>query len=264
MYNQDSGNPQDDRWYNDMRRSFDERKAQWDADMQKMRSDFFTNSHGPQHYTAPIPSFPADRPPVETSYVRSPTDNRIRFMLRFHLPPQIGQNNLQLSVKDDVLTVTGRSEESANMTSHSSEVQRSITLPKGVLEHQITAVLTVDHVLVIECPIEGETPTKSSVRLSTEPVQLYHPAVTDSLGVTRTDSFDVRVPLGEGYEPNEVEVRLMGNRLYINAMHEERRPSSRAFREFSKEFDVPNFIDPDSIKAEIYKGVLRISAAPFS
>ena len=55
-----------------------------------------------------------------------------------------------------------------------------------------------------------------------------------------------------------MDVTSREHRLYIHARHEERQGGRTAFREFQKEYDLPNSSDTDHVKARLQAGVLYI------
>lgn len=63
------------------------------------------------------------------------------------------------------------------------------------------------------------------------------------------------------YEPEEIVVKTIGNKLQVYAKHEEKSDSRSVFREYNREFLLPDGTNPDSIKSSLSRdGVLTVEA----
>uniref|UniRef100_A0A1W7RB70 Alpha-crystallin B chain n=1 Tax=Hadrurus spadix TaxID=141984 RepID=A0A1W7RB70_9SCOR len=63
------------------------------------------------------------------------------------------------------------------------------------------------------------------------------------------------------YQPEEIMVKTVDNRLQVQAKHEEKTESSSVYREYNREFLLPQGTDPEQIKSALSKdGVLTIEA----
>ncbi|KAF7261138.1 hypothetical protein EG68_01651 [Paragonimus skrjabini miyazakii] len=72
--------------------------------------------------------------------------------------------------------------------------------------------------------------------------------------------FRLELPIDSEYSPAEIQIRTLNRRIYVTARHEERRSNRTAVREFSKEYDIPDNIDPESLEARLDNGTLYIEA----
>lgn len=61
------------------------------------------------------------------------------------------------------------------------------------------------------------------------------------------------------YEPDEIVVKTVDNRLTVHAKHEERSENRSVYREYNREFHLPDGIDIEQIKSSLSKdGILTI------
>ncbi|XP_014667530.1 PREDICTED: heat shock protein Hsp-16.48/Hsp-16.49-like [Priapulus caudatus] len=68
--------------------------------------------------------------------------------------------------------------------------------------------------------------------------------------------FDVR-----NYRPEEIKVQVDGNMLKVCASHEEKTENGEIFRQFSRQFTVPDNVNPEALKSMLTpEGVLNIEA----
>lgn len=63
------------------------------------------------------------------------------------------------------------------------------------------------------------------------------------------------------YEPEEIVVKTIDNKLQVYAKHEEKSDSRSVFREYNREFLLPEGTNPDLIKSSLSRdGVLTVEA----
>ncbi|XP_074604587.1 heat shock protein beta-6-like [Brevipalpus obovatus] len=63
------------------------------------------------------------------------------------------------------------------------------------------------------------------------------------------------------YEPEEIVVKTIDNRLLVHAKHEEKSEGREVFREYNREFMLPSGVDPWLIKSSLSRdGVLSVEA----
>lgn len=61
------------------------------------------------------------------------------------------------------------------------------------------------------------------------------------------------------YEPDEIVVKTVDNRLTVHAKHEERSENRSVYREYNREFHLPDGVDPELIKSSLSKdGILTV------
>jgi len=63
------------------------------------------------------------------------------------------------------------------------------------------------------------------------------------------------------YVPEEIVVKTVDNKLMVHAKHEEKTDSSSVYREYNREFLLPNGTNPEAIKSSLSKdGILTVEA----
>lgn len=63
------------------------------------------------------------------------------------------------------------------------------------------------------------------------------------------------------YEPEEIVVKTVDNKLLVHAKHEEKSDSKSVYREYNREFLLPKGTNPETIKSSLSKdGVLTVEA----
>lgn len=61
------------------------------------------------------------------------------------------------------------------------------------------------------------------------------------------------------YEPDEIIVKTVDNRLTVHAKHEERSENRSVYREYNREFHLPDGTDVEQIRSSLSKdGVLTV------
>lgn len=88
-------------------------------------------------------------------------------------------------------------------------------------------------------------------------LKIDNPIVTDQDGQKK---LAIRFNVSE-FKPEEITVKTMNNKLMIEAKHVEESPGRRVYREFSKQYILPNKIDALNLTSTLSKdGVLHIEA----
>ena len=272
-----------ERWFDDLRRRFDERRRQWDAEIRELRSSFFNSSTFPLIRPGPGGTIPAsfhlpassnrDDCPVVTGYERG-VDGNLHFLAQFDVR-RFHQDDVHVAVRDGQIIVSAIAESRVGTSSTSKQVTRTIDLPKGSKEADITASINIHNTLLIDVPIgsnvqnlpfnrthsssgmSGITST-SNLSESKRSTQLLTTPTASFLSSHSKFNFHVEVPVGSDYHPEEIQIRTLNNRIYVNARHEEKQSNRSTFREFSKEYDIPEHIDPKTIIARLEHGILHL------
>lgn len=278
-----------ERWFEDMRRRFDERRRQWDAEMQEMRSSFFNTPAFPLNKADPLslissrrytpPSTNSEDCPVVTSYERG-SDGNLHFLAQFDVQP-FHQDDVHVTVRDRQIVVTAVREQRVGTSSTSKQITRTVDLPKGAQESHINASISADNILLVDVPftsasqgiysyntISGSSGTSGLTTPSTisgtgRSSHLSSPAPSYIIAQTKP-KFHVEIPVGSDYQPEEIQIRTLNNRVYVSARHEEKQANKSTFREFSKEYDIPEHIDPKSISARLEYGILHLEGSSLS
>ena len=72
------------------------------------------------------------------------------------------------------------------------------------------------------------------------------------------------VEIGKEFKPEEVMVKTVDKKLQISAKHEEQVQGRTTMREFSKELELPENVDPNSVTASMSEDGKLIIEAPMS
>lgn len=273
-----------ERWFEDMRRRFDERRRQWDAEMREMRSSFFNtpnfspnnpdplSSISSRKYTLPLST--SEDCSVVTSYERG-ADGSLHFLAQFDVQP-FHQDDVHVTIRDGQIVVTAVKEQRTGTSSTLKQVTKTVELPRGAKEALISASISADSILLVDVPVSSAGHGISSTNTlsgSSGTISLATPSTTSgttgrgsqlssptpSYTISKTKpKFHVEIPVGSDYQPDEIQVRTLNNRVYVSARHEEKLSNRSTFREFSKEYDIPELIDPKSISARLEYGILHL------
>lgn len=93
-------------------------------------------------------------------------------------------------------------------------------------------------------------------------LQVENPFITDPTG---NKKLSLRFDCSQ-FKPEEISVKTMDKRLCIHAKHTEESPGRKVYREFTREYTLPQKVDPLRLTSTLSKdGVLQVEApAPAS
>ncbi|KAF8570656.1 hypothetical protein P879_01583 [Paragonimus westermani] len=243
-----------------------------------------------------IPSRKHVRSQPFTGTFETGTDGTTYFVASFEVS-EYPSENIRVSIKGDEVLVTARSEQQTDKMTSSLEYSRSIKLPEGANDELANATLTTDGVLTFTCPMRprfvrksfipsdsdvcsvDSQPSHSSLFSTKSRPQMYEHSRTEKIDVgasspsnriacgssysllgSNKPRFRLELPIDSEYSPAEIQIRTLNRRIYVTARHEERLSNRTAVREFSKEYDIPDNIDPESLEARLDNGTLYIEA----
>ncbi|KAG9511255.1 Heat shock protein beta-1, partial [Fragariocoptes setiger] len=110
------------------------------------------------------------------------------------------------------------------------------------------------HNAVLPTPHQPHPSTKSWLQSLNSP--LIHDSPNEGEGKVLKLRFDVTQ-----YDPSEIQVKTVDNRLQVQAKHEEIGDNRSCYREYNREFVLPDGTDPELIKSSLSKdGVLTVEA----
>jgi HSP20 family molecular chaperone IbpA len=165
----------------------------------------------------------------------------------------------------------------------SREFSRQIDIPPNVDPITLRSTLSKDGILQVEAPVAA--PSYDKVRaigadpgLRSSPALgpgLFYsglssvdpPAVHSQRNVATADAnqstFRIAVDIGADFEPGDLTVKTVDRKLIVHARHEIKTPGRTSCREFNREFDLPEGIDPQTVSASLGEdGRLVIEAPP--
>ncbi|KAA0194987.1 hypothetical protein FBUS_05331 [Fasciolopsis buskii] len=73
--------------------------------------------------------------------------------------------------------------------------------------------------------------------------------------------FRFELPIDSDYLPSKIQICTLNHQIHLNARHEEHLINRTALREFFKEYDIPDNVDPKCLEAKFENGILYIEAA---
>ncbi|CAH8526848.1 unnamed protein product [Schistosoma turkestanicum] len=348
--------------YDDMKRRMEERRKQWDEEFKffhhddddeplimssnrlKSSNDNLFHRSREQQINSSISSLNDHSPMLttpSTGYEQFP-DGSVHFVANFNLTgydPEL----LKVFVRDGKLMIIAKTEHNQsaqhglhtttnttnnNKTSSKREYTHSINLPPNADDTKISAVLSLNGILTVSCPMKPPIFSLSSTSLqsphsdnllsywnkqpsptrrTSQPYshkfnnvkspkfnQHYsstHSSLSDCcdmttlqqdqhdycgerhsslnqlqhqqpLRQTKSSRFHLELPIDHEYSPGEIQIKTLNHRIYIRARHEERAPNRTAVREFSKEYDIPENIEPENLTAKFINGMLYIEESP--
>lgn len=97
------------------------------------------------------------------------------------------------------------------------------------------------------------------VRMDVQPIKLdiESPFVTDPEGNCK---LSLRFDCSQ-FKPEEVSVKTKDNTVNVHAMHEEEKDGRKVYKEFTREYTLPQGVDPNMLKCNLSTdGVLQIEA----
>ncbi|PVD34023.1 hypothetical protein C0Q70_05285 [Pomacea canaliculata] len=235
----------------------EQRRKQWDDEFERMRQEFFVLK--PSEKQASTNSL-ANVSSLKTAF-ETDSSGRQMFRVRFDVS-EFRPEEVQVKVQENKLIVNARHEEKTAQTSVSREYSRQVDIPNNVNQDHMTCVLSKDGILTIEGPAatpaltQRETflPVKNASEAPSSPTKtlgvgtpVKNPIVTDPDGSRR---MRLTVDVGE-FSPEEIVVKTTERKLIVHAEHEERTAGRTMHKEFNKEYDLPDSVDPASITAYI-------------
>lgn len=267
-----------DDWYADVQRRFDEQRRKMDEDMKRIEPN------------PGLSGLSRSRDNFSSGFERA-TGGGVQFMAQFELTGY-DPDSVKVCVKNQQLHVSAKTEDRSSTSRINREYMRSINLPIGAEDDKLSAVLSLDGILSVSCPMKPPPfsstqiplnennqsrvsddvgfhslrPFNRSYRLnnSREPTmsQSSHSLLShhddNFIKKHRRPRFRLELPIDNIYTPGEIQIKTLNNRIYVNARHEDRGSSRTAVREFSKEYDIPDSVNPESLAATFDDGILCI------
>ena len=284
--------------WDDMHARMERRRHEWEEEVERMRKDFFkltpTGSgssggvggptNGGEHITQTTNgggSLMAGKP--QEVYLEDGQGDR-KFRVSFDVS-QFSPNEINVRTQENKLIVHAKHEETGEGKNVSREFSRQIDLPKHVDPERLQSTLSKDGILQVEAPVAAPSydritadtaaPVRSMAHLpplqtsglsgsgSGSPGSSFKtgPVLTEQDGSRR---LKMTVEIGKEFKPDEVMVKTVDKKLQISAKHEEQVQGRTTMREFSKELELPDNVDPNSVTASMSEDGKLIIEAPMS
>ncbi|BFZ04957.1 hypothetical protein BsWGS_07996 [Bradybaena similaris] len=249
--------------WGDMESRMQERRKLWEDEFERMRQDFFTlkpAGKSPQALT------PMNLDAGMRSMFETDADGVQRFRVRFDVS-EFQPEEIQVKVQENKLIVNARHEEKSAQTSVSREYSRQVDIPSSVDQERMQCVLSKDGILSVEASLSQTSITSSEAifPIKSSPVKsldmatpVKNPIITEADGSRK---LRLQVDIGE-FSPEDVVVKTMDRKLIVHAEHEEKTSGRTLHKEFNKEYDLPESVDPATIQAYIADDKILTIEAP--
>ncbi|KAK7477579.1 hypothetical protein BaRGS_00031184 [Batillaria attramentaria] len=231
----------------------EERRKQFQDEFDRMRQEFFVLKPAGKQ----TPTTLVNMDSLKTLYDTDSSGRQV-FRVRFEVS-EFKPEEVQVKVQDNKIIVNARHEEKTAQTSVSREYSRQVDIPSGVDQDKLSCVLSKDGVLTVEgvvpqsslisretfLPVKNSAANASPSRSLGVGTPVKNPIVTDPDGSRR---MRLSVDIGE-FNPDEIVVKTTERKLIVHAEHEERSAGRTLHKEFNKEYDLPESVDPSTIQA---------------
>lgn len=172
----------------------------------------------------------------------------------------------------------------------SREFSRQVDIPHNVDPLKLRSTLSKDGILQIEAEVSA--PAYDRIRdtarsfNSVAAATASHPTLTSATtsgrsfpsseaqtvfdcgpSVTERDgsrTFRIALDVGPEFEPQDLTIKTVDRKLVVQARHEERTPGRTSCKEFSREFDLPDSVDPNLVTASMTGEGKLVLEAPIS
>lgn len=247
-----------------MHERLDERRKQWNDEVSRMRSDFF------QQKPADVRNANdnvVEKMNVDNMFCDGADGSKV-FRVCFDVS-QFTADEIELRTHDQRLTVHAAHDQKDKDRTVRREFNRQIDIPQNVDPKTLRSTLSKDGILQVEAKVSAPSyentrhrtisSSTSSSGSSSAGRGMASPvpgAAATSAGrsVTERDGtqiFRISVDVGAEFTPDELSVKSVDQRLLINARHDETIAGRTSRREFSREFELPDAVDPETLTASL-------------
>lgn len=230
-----------------------ERRKLWEDEFDRMRQEFFTLRPS-EKPSQPLTSLNLDS--GLQSMFETDQDGVQRYRVRFDVS-EFRPEEIQVKVQESKLIVNAKHEEKSAQTSVSREYSRQVDIPSNVDQDRMQCVLSKDGVLTVEASVSQPAPPSPDTSFPVRPspqmksldvgTPVKNPIITEADGSRK---LRLQVDIGE-FRPEDVVVKTMDRKLIVHAEHEEKTSGRTLHKEFNKEYDLPESVDPATIQAFI-------------
>ncbi len=277
----------------EMHSKMDRTRQEWEDEVRQLKWDFFNMKPNERIATEFGKNDVLGTLDPSAIFVDSGLQNRT-FRVSFDVS-QFAPNEINVRTQDDKLVVYAKHDETnPGGKSVSREFSRQVDVPKYVNPSALKSVLGSDGILVIEAPVmvdgEDQEPTEANKVNSYNglpPLNITSgggwssgtpspgmlssgtpsPGVKPATLYTEKDGarrLKMIVEVGSEFSPEDVVVKTVDRKLRITAAHEERLDSRCTKKEFSKELDLPDHVDPNALSASMTLDGKLVLEAPMT
>lgn len=252
-----------DRFFGDMHQRMQERRREWEGEVERLRRDFFRlkpmeerrDSSDDVLSKMQLKSLFYDNPHSNSTTSSSNTPDktfRVTFDVSQFLPEEI---NVQTEANKVV--VSAKHEEKGEGKNESRQFSRSIDIPSHIRPDTLTCTLSKDGILQLEAPVTApqykQIANSNQFQQSLPAPPLYSSPAPVAGPLARTEDtgtvFKMSVDIGKDFRPEDINVKTVDRKLIVQARHEEKSAGRSSVREFSREFVLPGNVDPQRVTA---------------
>eukprot|EP00918_Siedleckia_nematoides_P052407 GHVU01114519.1.p1 GENE.GHVU01114519.1~~GHVU01114519.1.p1 ORF type:complete len:315 (+),score=41.81 GHVU01114519.1:573-1517(+) len=261
--------------WEDMHVRMERRRQEWEYEVDRMRKDFFQLKPNETRRGSSenlLESVGLDNVFYDTKQNKG-DEGAKTFRVSFDVS-QFKPDEINVRTEESKLYVKAKHEEKASSGNMTHEFSRTVDIPKNVDPAAITCTMSNDGILQVEAPVSAPAyqqicnTASTSLNLNRPPSlgggagQLQTgPMVTEQDG---TRKFKISVEVGKEYGAQDISVKTVDRKLVVHARHEEKTPGRTSFREFNKEYDLPEDVDPNTVVASMSEAGVLMVEAPIS
>jgi HSP20 family molecular chaperone IbpA len=259
---------QKDIW-GDMHDRMERRRREWENEVERMRSDFF--SLKPTEKRRGSSENLLEKRDLNDIFYDDRTSGNKKFHVSFDVS-QFDASEISVKTENQKLLVHAKHEETGSGRNVSREFSRQVDVPHHVDPNKLTCTLSSDGILQVEAPVtapeydrirENATDHGASAAMpSRSTVPFYPGAMTKEQDGSRM--FKISVDIGKEFGPEDLNIKTVDKRLIVKARHEETSHGRSSCQEFSREFDLPENVDPNYVTASLSDEGKLLIEAPIS
>ena len=259
--------------WEDMHERMEKRRMEWEHEVENMRRDFFKLKPNEIRRDSSSDNHVADGNSPDMFF--DTKDGQKKFQVSFDVS-QFNADEINVQNKERKLVVHAKHEEKGPGKSVCREFSRSVDVPKHVDPEKLTCTLSNDGILQIEAPVPEPDVQKVTHQSSFSSMHMEPPAsfthhqptsVTTGPILTETDGvrkFKISVDIGNDFVPEDVVVKTVDKKLVVQAKHETKAQGRTSCKEFSRQFDLPENVDPNLVTASMTDDGKLIVEAPIT
>lgn len=264
--------------WNEMNQRMEMRRKEWDDDVLKLKQDFFRLK--PEDFASAsgvsgLNDTLLEKMDLQNMFYNTKDGSKI-FKVSFDVS-QFVPEEINVKTQDNKLMVQAKHEEKADGGKVvSREFSRQVDIPSNVDPFSMHSVLSKDGILQVEAPVLSPTSESVSSDIMT-PKTTNHPVIpsykptqsspshkfSPTSGCSVLDNntcftiqdghkmFRITIDIGSDFQPQDLSVKTVDRKLVVNAKHEEKVPGKNCSKEFNKEFDLPELVDPNQVTASL-------------
>lgn len=262
--------------WGDMHERMEQRRRAWEQEVDSMRKDFFRLK--PNDKRRGSSENLLDTMDMNNIFTDTGRGGNKTFRVSFDVS-EFQPSEINVRTQDQKLIVYAKHEGHSGSKTVSKEFSRQVDIPKDVDAQDLQSTLSSDGILQVEASVSA--PAYDRIQQSrTQPLNqsqansspAVHPPASNQTRhykggamVTEEDGerkYKITVEIGEDFDPHDVMVKTVDHKLLVKAKHEEKMPGRSSFKEFSREFDLPEEVDPNLVTASMTEDGKLLVEAP--